>query len=443
MTLAVRTPPFSVAAHAALDRLTAAGPDPSFFAALRSTGASWFRQHGLPGAKEEAWRFTPVERLAEVPFAVAQPVDVDDLELHLGPSGFGCESAHRVLLVNGRFRRSSHSGDGLELASLEQAARDGGALIAPYLGRLAPPEHAFAALNGALLRDGIVVSVSAGVRAELPVHLGVVTVAQDQPAVDYPRLLVVVGAGSALSLVEWHLELGGGRFLSAPVEEIVLEPGATLEHTRVVLAGGGAHRVGVVAVRQAERSRYFSTVVSLGGALSRLDLGVRLCGEGASAVLHGLYHAHGTEHVDHHTTLDHLALGSSSQQVYRGIVDGLGRAVFDGTVFVRRGAQRTNAHQLNHHLVLSDGAVVDTKPRLEIDADDVRCGHGATIGKLDPEQLFYLRSRGLSEAMARACLVQAFADDVLAKVPSGALRPTLAQKLTERLESSQPERIPP
>jgi Fe-S cluster assembly protein SufD len=216
---------------------------------------------------------------------------------------------------------------------------------------------------------------------------------------------------------------------------VVLGPGASLDHTRIVLGTELAHRVGVLSVSQAERSRYHSWVYSSGAALGRLDLGVRLAGEGASCTLDGLYYVRGTELVDHHTTLDHRVAGASSQQSYRGMVDERGRAVFDGTVFVRRGAHHTLAHQQNHHLLLSDEAVVDTKPRLEIDADDVACGHGASVGKLDAEQLFYLRCRGLPLPVARAWLVRAFAEEILGRVPSAAVRGAVEADLVGRLGS--------
>jgi Fe-S cluster assembly protein SufD len=427
--------PFTAAAEAELAGLGTLGSEPAFVSSLRTRGASWFRQHGLPGRSDEAWRYTPTAHIAAVPFAPAPEVEIRDLEARLAPSGFGCEPAHRALLVNGRCALGHQARDGTELRSLAAAIREEPASIEPYLGRLAAPEHAFAALNAALFRDGIVLGVRPGAAAELPVHLGIVGVARDRPAVDYPRLLVILGAGSTLSLVEWHLELGNARCLSAPVTEVVLGPGASLEHTRIVLGTGLAYRVGVLAVSQTERSRYHSRVFTLGAALARLDLVVRLEGEGASCSLDGLYYLRGTEHVDHHTTLDHRAAGASSQQTYRGVVDEQGRAVFDGTVFVRRGAQRTAARQENHHLLLSDQAVVDTKPRLEIDADDVECGHGASVGRLDAEQLFYLRSRGLPEPVARAWLVRAFAGDILGRVPSAAVRVTLEQALASRLGS--------
>jgi Fe-S cluster assembly protein SufD len=427
--------PFTAAAEAELAQLSALGSEPAFLSSLRTEGAGWFRQHGLPGRSDEAWRYTPTANIAEVPFAPAPQVEVRNLDARLAPSGFGCEPAQRALLVNGRCALGHQARDGVELRSLAAAMREEPASIEPYLGRLGAPAHAFAALNTALFRDGIVLRVSPGVAAELPVHLGVVEVAHGRPAVDYPRLLVILGAGSTLSLVEWHLELGDGRFLSASVTEVVLGPGASLEHTRIALGTELAHRVGVVAVSQAERSRYHSRVFTSGARLARLDLGVRLDGEGASCSLEGLYYVRGTEYVDHHTTLDHRAAGASSQQTYRGMVDEWGRAVFDGTVFVRRGAQRTAAHQQNHHLLLSDQAVVDTKPRLEIDADDVQCGHGASVGKLDAEQLFYLRSRGLPLPVARAWLVRAFAEDILGRVPSAAVRATLEQALASRLGS--------
>jgi Fe-S cluster assembly protein SufD len=436
MTELSSLPPFVTAARAALGRPSAVRY-PAWLGELKAQNAAWFLDHGLPGRKDEAWKYTSLNAIAEVAY---EPL-TGSLGRGLDPGTGGrltIEPAHEVRLVNGQLELFAELPPGLEVLRLSEAIATVPQLVESYLGKLAPAGHALGALNTAMFQDGVLVRVRADNLVELPLHLTVLGGVAERAGVEYPRLLLVLDRGAELRLVEWHSQPHDQRLLSAPVAEIVLSEHASLEHTRVLSGSSQSFRVGVVAVRQGTRSRYLSRTFTLGGALSRLDLAVYLEGEEASSELEGLYYVRDSEHVDHHTVIDHRAIGGQSRQTYRGVVTDQGRAVFDGTVFVRPGAQRTAAHQENRHLVLSDTAVVDSKPRLEIQADDVKCGHGAAIGRLEPEQLFYLRCRGLPELDARALLVRAFADEMLLRVPWLELRQTLSRAFSHRL--GEPDR---
>jgi Fe-S cluster assembly protein SufD len=221
------------------------------------------------------------------------------------------------------------------------------------------------------------------------------------------------------------------------VTEIVLGPGAKVEHTRITEGAAESLHIGTLSVSQARESGYASRVVTIGGALSRLDLDVVLDGEGADCLLDGVYHVTGREHVDCYTRIDHARPYCTSNERYRGVVDGKGHAVFDGTIIVRKQSQRTDAHQENRNLLLSDDATVHTKPHLRIDADDVKCSHGATIGALDEDSLFYLRARGIPEARARTILTYAFVRELVDPIPQPALRRRAGELLLARLNDGQ------
>jgi len=238
---------------------------------------------------------------------------------------------------------------------------------------------------------------------------------------------------SEATLVETYLARQGSKHLVSTVTEVSLEDGARLEHVRVTEGVDDGHHIASLAVRQGRASSYVSRVVTLGGTLSRVDLRLTLDGEGAEARLHGAYHASGNDLVDHHTFIDHVSPHCSSHESYRGIVDGGAHAVLDGIIAVRRDAQKTSAHQELHNLLLSDAATVNAKPHLEIDTDDVACSHGATVGALDEEQLFYLRSRGIPETSARAMLTYAFLRSVIDDIGHAPLRERLTRAVLERL----------
>jgi Fe-S cluster assembly protein SufD len=371
------------------------GDDRGWLESRRTEAAVWLEAHGFPRQDEEAWRFTPTREVIRTPYALG----IADL------------------------RVTTRDAHGVEVLSLLTALAKSPERIEPYLGRVAPLEDGFSALNGALWQDGIVVLAGRGARGRI--ELVNVTTNPGEPALTLPRVLVVAEEGSELTIVESQSASGASAVgaaprLSASVTEIVVGEGARVEHVRILegaRAASSIASVAAIAVHQDRNSRYASRVFTFGGSLSRLDLRVTLGGEGAECLLDGLYFAGDGEVVDHHTTIDHARPHCSSRERYKGAIDGTGTAVFDGTVLVRHGAARTEAHQENRNLLLSGDAVIHTKPHLRIDADDVKCSHGATVGRLDPAQLFYLRSRGMDATVARSLLTYAFLREMTANAP--------------------------
>jgi Fe-S cluster assembly protein SufD len=344
---------------------------------------------------------------------------------------------HRVVLTNGS---PTHGLDGnpspdVEVHSLRAMLASEPQRLEPHLGRIAPMDHGLSAQNAANFEDGLVVVARPRARGRL--HVVHVASPGTGPTLSTPRVLVLAERESELCIVESHVSLAGEAHLENSVIEIAIGENASVEHVRVHHGAPHASAYGSISARQGASSRFASRVFTFGGALARLDLNVLFDGAGAECTLDGLYLAHDGELVDHHTNIDHLRARCRSRERYKGIVDGTGLAVFDGTVFVRPGANGTEAHQENRNLLLSSDAVVHAKPHLEIDTDDVKCSHGATVGRLDPAQLFYLRSRGMDAAVARALLTYAFAREMVAPIADGALRASLEDAIARRLPGGE------
>lgn len=427
-----------MSARGLLEDLSARVPrqGPAWLAGLRGSAADALQSRGLPTPKHEAWRFTSLRGVVDRPFAdAAGPASGELAPLRAWiDDALGADHTARVLVAGGR--PQLHGGPalpaGVEVAALRQAPQALLRAAEPVLGRIARVED-FAALNAALFDDALLVRVTAGARPERPLHVVQVGAAGDAATAAYPRILVVVEPGAELRLVETALAQPGAPQLASAVTEIAVGRGASVEHVRVHRGAPEAYQVAHVAVRQDQDSAYRSRVVTLGGALTRLDLDVTLAEPGASCRLDGVYHAGRGEQVAHHTVIDHRAPRCDSNERYRGIVDQTGHAVFDGTIVVRPGAQHTAAHQENRNLLLADDAVVHTKPHLRIDADDVSCSHGATVGSLDDAQLFYLRARGVGEDQARAILTYAFVRELLDEISHEPLARLLAAAVRARL----------
>jgi Fe-S cluster assembly protein SufD len=327
---------------------------------------------------------------------------------------------------------------GLEIGSLADAlAREPGR-IEPYLGRLLGGDETsptFADLNAAFLEDGAFVFVPPGLAVEKPIHLVFLSsrAAGPAPSLSHPRNLIVAGRGSQARIVESYGGVPGATYLTNTVTEVALEDGAILDHYKVQRESEAAFHVALMDVRQGRASRFTSRSFSLGGGLVRNDVRQLFAAEGGECVLDGLFVAGGQQHTDTHTVIDHAHPHCTSRELYKGVLDGRARGVFVGRILVREGASKTDAHQTNKNLLLSREALVDSVPQLEILASDVKCKHGSTTGQLDPAALFYLRSRGITEAAARSLLVCAFAGEVVARVAVPSLRAGLERHLQERL----------
>jgi Fe-S cluster assembly protein SufD len=323
---------------------------------------------------------------------------------------------------------------GVSAGSLAEAVTSGSSTLESHLARYAGfTNHAFVALNTALVEDGAVVSIDKDVVLAEPIQLVYLSVPGGRPTVSHPRTLILAGQKSQASVVEIYAGPDGTAYFTNAVTEIVAREGALLEHYKVQSEGDKAFHVATVQAVQDRGSVVTSHNVSLGGALARNDINSVLDAEGAECFLNGLFIADGKQHVDNHTLLDHAKPNCASRELYKGILSGQASGVFNGKIIVRKDAQKTNAIQSNKNLLLSGESVINTKPQLEIFADDVRCTHGATVGQLDQEALFYMRSRGIPARQSRDLLTHAFAAELLDAMRWQPLREALDDELRRRL----------
>jgi Fe-S cluster assembly protein SufD len=389
---------------------------------LRRKAIDRFASAGFPTGREEAWRFTDMTGLAAVPFrpatGTANPAQFAGLAK--GPLK-GCQ----IAFVDGRYAPAFSSLDlpaGVRVMSLAAVLRDDPKRVEPWLARHAAWEQsAFAALNTAFLNDGAFVYVPRGIVFETPIHLLFLSSLHGEAYVTHPRILLVLEEGAQATVVQSWLGPAGGAYWTNAVTEAVLGDGAVLDLTKVQRESHEAFHLETLQVSQGRGSTFTHHSISLGARLSRNDTGTAL-EEGAECSLLGLYEVAGSQLVDHHTAIEHAKPHATSRELYKGVLDGQARAVFDGKIVVRPGAQKTSAIQTNRNLLLSKEALVHTKPQLEIFANDVKCKHGATIGQLDEAMLFYMRSRGIGLAEARRLLVLAFAAEIVDTVKSPAVR---------------------
>ncbi|MGA9117114.1 MAG: Fe-S cluster assembly protein SufD [Bacteroidota bacterium] len=409
--------------------------------ARRRAALDLFLASGFPTTAMEEWRFTDVMPLAGKTYAmpgdhVAGSVPCAEAD----PWVFGGEDAPRLVFVDGRFAPDLSSRGGLppsvRVANLAEGLAEGEAetWLAGGAGAGGDP---FAALNTAFLDEGALVVVPPGMELEEPVSVVFLATGGSTPLVAHPRLLLVAGRGSRVSLAETYATLGTGLHFTNAVSEVILEEDASLEHDTLQNEAPGVLHVGSVHVLQRGGSSYTATGVTLGGGIVRNNVTAVLDGEGCACTLNGLSLATGTRLVDNHTSIVHARPRCNSHQLSKAILDGRARGVFHGKIRVLRDAQKTDAKQTNRTLLLSDGAVMDTKPQLEIFADDVKCTHGATVGQLDEAQVFYCRSRGLGEEEARDVLTFAFASDVVRRLHLASLRERLDRMIHQRLHSGR------
>jgi Fe-S cluster assembly protein SufD len=402
---------------------------PGWLAECRREGLDAFAAAGFPGRRDEDWKYTDLKLVTRRSFAAGATAAFE------APALAGLDGPVLVF-VNGRLTQARHLPDGVAVVPLAQALADGHPACRELLGRIARPErHRFAALATALFNDGALLDLAENLELEAPVRL-VFLAGGDQPALACPRVLVRAGANSRATLIE-HYAAASGEALSLAVTEIALGPGATLQHYRLQEEAAEAFHLGVLAARLDRDAALVSHNLSVGARIARLDIDVELAAPGARVEMNGLYVVRDRQHVDSHTRVDHAAPRTTSDELYRGVLSGKSRAVFNGKAVVHPGAFGTDAVQANANLLLSPQAEVDTKPELEIYADDVKCAHGATTGQLDASALFYLRSRGIDEDTARTLLTFAFADTVLARMGLAPLRRHAEELVVGRLPEAE------
>jgi Fe-S cluster assembly protein SufD len=414
------------------------GSVPAWLTTLRRDAMRRFADQGFPSTRLEDWKYTDVTPIANLPFrpAAALPVHVAPEVIEAASFGVGT----RLVFVNGRYLPELSSTAalpaGTRVTSLAAVLAREPELIEAHLARYANAGHGFTALNTAFIQDGAVVYLPKRAVVPEPIHLLFISQPNGEPVVSHPRILIVAGDESQATVVETYVGSGPGVYFTNALTEIVLGANAEIAHYKLQRESEQAFHVATTEARQGAGSRLRSYAVSLGGALVRSDINTLLDAEGCECSLDGLYLLTGTQHVDHHTSIDHRRPRCTSRELYKGVLDGKSRGVFNGKVYVRPHAQQSDAGQVNKNLLLSDDATIDTKPQLEIFADDVKCSHGATIGRLDDEALFYLRSRGIDAAAARSLLIAAFANELIGRMPAAPIRAQLEQLVRSRFRGS-------
>jgi len=401
---------------------------------IRRAAIARLKAIGFPTVHDEDWRFTNLSPFVTTAFQPAAAASVDAASLT--PWALDGCNCTRLVFVNGRFALGlstlSALPAGVRAGSLAQTLTGDRAALESHLARHEDFQNeAFSALNTAFLTDGAFVSVPPGTVVETPIHVLYVTVPESAAIATHPRTLVVTGEDSQVSVVEDFVSLGDGAHLSNAVTELVVGAGSVVGHYLIQRENRQAFHVSTLRGQQARGSSLTSHTVLLGGALTRRNIHPVLAGEGGECLINGLFMGNDRQHMDNYMKVEHASPRCESRQVYKGILDGQSHGVFHGRIIVHKDAQKTDAKQTNMNLLLSEDAQIDTKPQLEIYADDVKCTHGATVGQIDEEAIFYLRSRGLSDASARALLLCAFAGDMLQRMKIEPVRRHLERLVTQ------------
>jgi Fe-S cluster assembly protein SufD len=408
--------------------------EPSWMRDTRREAMGTFERLDFPTMKDEDWHFTNVAPIAEKMFGLPRkgaPVSEDVIKR----LSFGQEW-NTVVFVNGSLERIDVGAQNVAITSLAaEIARDS-EVVKRHLSKLATPESAsFTALNTALVTDGAVIRIPADTKIERPIHLLFISDSNAENRAIQTRNLIFAERHSECTIIESFVSVGGDSYFTNSVTEAFVADGARLSHYKLQTESRNAFHVGTIQVHQARDSRYESFSFATGAKLSRTNVYTTLAGDAAETLLNGLYMVDGSQHVDHQTRIEHVAPNCPSHELYKGILDGRSHGVFNGKVYVHPEAQKTDGKQSNNNLLLSDAARVDTKPQLEIFADDVKCTHGATVGRLDETALFYMRSRGVGPAQAKRLLTYAFAADVLEKIELTELREALEAQVLARFTS--------
>jgi Fe-S cluster assembly protein SufD len=407
---------------------------------VRRAHADRFLGHGLPTVRNENWKYTSLRVLDGQALRPAERVELALAPEDLAEFALPPLDAWRVTLVDGWLSRELSVLDGLPAGcritalSEEQSLPDWAQEDLDH--DFETPDLSLAALNGAMAREGLLIEIGDGVQLDRPLHCLQLSLAADQPQLVNLRHLLRMGEGSSLTLIEQFATTEDAAQVTNVVMQMSLAASARLDHIRLQQEGDHSSLITRSMIRQARNSHYAYSGFDLGGRLVRHDLSCRLEGEGAFCGLNGVYALNGQRHVDNHTRVDHVAPRARSSELFKGVLNDRTRGVFNGKVVVHPGADGTDAQQTNGNLLLSQRAEVDTKPELEIYADDVKCSHGATIGRLDDGQLFYLRSRGIDEQQARLMLTEAFCREVVDGVEPDSLHDYLAAQIIARLPKS-------
>ncbi|MCK4762848.1 MAG: Fe-S cluster assembly protein SufD [Candidatus Aminicenantes bacterium] len=415
---------------------------PPWLSSIRERGRQRFEKWGLPHTRREEWKYTDVSALSGQAFSPPTPLDLPAQKaLYRTTFDAGQElSPLRLVFINGFYTPYLSHGPhgeslppGVEILSLREALKGGHPGVKAHLSAYAQDkESSFLALNDAYIEDGAFIYIPENTRLEHPVHLIYIDAGKETPTLLFPRNLIILEPKASVTIIEDYIGHDRGVYFTDAVSEILIGKNAEVDHYKLQRESKEAFHIAYIQVQQEAGSRFTSNSVTFGGKLTRNNIHSRLSGSGSSCVLNGLYMISGRQHVDNHTRVDHLTPGCSSEEVYHGILDDESHGVFNGKIYVHPGAQKTNSQQTSRSLLLSKNAVSDAKPQLEIFADDVKCSHGATVGRIDENALYYLRTRGVSAPEARKILTLAFARRVTDRFRLQALRPELEKLLTQK-----------
>ncbi|MEC5181813.1 Fe-S cluster assembly protein SufD [Arthrobacter sp. CG_A4] len=405
------------------------GRDPVWLAEARLAAFGWVGEHGFPTRKDEDWKYTGLDPILAVPFEAATPGSGRRVSADMINAAAVDLGGPRLVFVNGHFAaefsRLTGLPPGVEVTNLAAVLAAGPERLEPFFSHAPGEHHAFAAFNDVLAEDGAFVHLTPGTCVDEPIQLVFFSDTGEFPLMSSPRSVILAGPGSRATIVETYAGIDGDVYCTNAVTEAVLADGARIEHYKVQDEPVSAFHLALLDVRQGRNSRFSSRSVMLGSSIARHEVRVLLEDVGAEVSLDGVYLPQGDQLHDNTIFVDHAATNCTSHQLYKGVLDGRGHGVFNGYIMVRPGADGTDANQKNKNLILSDRAEVDTRPRLEIYTDDVKCTHGAAVGQLDEDALLYLRARGIPLEAARGLLIYAFVHEMVDRIGLEPLRAQL------------------
>ena len=401
---------------------------------LRASALSQFAGLSFPTNKDEEWRYTNIAPIIKTPFRISE-----DYLCSIKPNDISF-SGNRLVFVNGHYSPSESYQqhlDGIQIGNLATFLNTTRGGVEPYLAKYADyRSHIFTALNTAFMNDGAFIYIPKGKVVEQPIHLLFLSTNNNGDAsISHPRVLIVAEGNTRVAVIEDYVGVDNGTYFTNAVTEIVAGEDSAVEHYKLQRESNNAFHISTIQVKQNHSSRFTSHSISLGGMLTRNDINVALNGEGSECTLNGLYIVDNKQHMDNHTTIDHSKPHTYSRELYKGVLDGTSRGVFNGRVIVHQNAQKVDALQINKNLLLSADAIINTKPQLEIFANDVKCKHGATVGQLNPDAMFYLRSRGIGIDAARNILTSAFTNDIVSNIKNEKIRNWLYKLVSAHLQN--------
>lgn len=410
---------------------------------IREAAMGQFQARGFPTTRQENWKYTDVKPIARSAFGIAEEKPAAGYEKQLELARLSGLESHELVFINGRFSvehsRLQDLPQGVVLEDMSSALNNHSKLVDSIMSNttLNDQSNPFHILNTAFIHDGVLIHVPDDCSIDKPINLIYLSGYSDNEFSAHPRNLIFLGNGASLTVIENYVGAKDSQYFINTVTDAVLASNAVLTHYKLQQESVESYHIGNFNIYQDRDSQVNSHSISLGGSLVRNDIKVQLDAEGAGVLLNGLYMANGKQHIDNHTLINHLQPHTNSEEHYRGVLNDRGRGVFNGKVVVHKDAQKTDAAQSNANLLLSDQAEIDTKPELEIYADDVKCSHGSTVGQLDKDMMFYLRSRAIDETTAKSILTFAFAEEVIKRIEIEQIRHYLEYQVIGRLPDAE------